>query len=179
LLGFAPTIDQITSRDYNKAPHNNGEEIGERQAMSLKIFIVEDHPLMRQTLTEFINGKPGLEVVGLAATGGEALERLAEAAVDIVIVDVRLDGKNGIQLVEQLRERYPGLQCLMLSGYGEAVHIRHAFKAGARGYILKGKPPEILEAIETVAVGGTYLSPALQEKWSGADDWGGGDGKGS
>lgn len=145
--------------------------------MSLKIFIVEDHPLMRQTLTDFINTKPGLEVVGLAATGAEALDRLAEAAVDIVIVDVRLDGKNGIQLVAQLRERYPGLQCLMLSGYGEAVHIRHAFKAGARGYILKGRPPEILEAIETVVNGGRYLSPALQKKLSGTEGWEGGAGK--
>jgi DNA-binding NarL/FixJ family response regulator len=146
--------------------------------MSLKIFIVEDHPLMRQTLSEFIQSKPELEVVGLVATGEEALEHLAEAPADIIIIDVRLAGANGISLVKQLRERYPGLQCLMLSGYGEAVHIRHAFKAGARGYILKGRPHEILEAIKTVVNGERYLSPALQEKLSGADDWGGGDGMG-
>jgi DNA-binding NarL/FixJ family response regulator len=146
-----------------------GEETGGRQAVSLKIFIVEDHPLIRQTLNDFIKSDPGLEVAGLAATGAEALERLAEVAADLVIVDVRLAGTNGIYLVEQLRERYPELLCLMLSGHGEVSHIRHAFKVGARGYILKGNPPEILEAIQTVAGGGTYLSPALQEKLSGAD----------
>jgi DNA-binding NarL/FixJ family response regulator len=137
--------------------------------MSLKIFIVEDHPLMRKTLSHFIQSRPGLEVVGTAETETEALQRLAEVESDIVLIDVRLAGVNGIYLAEQLQEKYPGLLCLMLSGYGEVTHIRHAFRVGVRGYVLKGKPAEILEAIQTVAGGGTYLSPSLQEKLSGAD----------
>jgi DNA-binding NarL/FixJ family response regulator len=132
--------------------------------MSLKIFIVEDHPLMRQTLSDFIQSNPNLEVVGTAGTETEALQRLAEIEVNIVLIDVRLAGTNGIHLAERLLEQYPELLCLMLSGYGETTYIRHAFRVGARGYVLKGKPPEILEAIQIVSGGGTYLSPALRAK---------------
>ena len=137
--------------------------------MSLKIFIVEDHPLMRRTLSDFIQSNPNLEVAGSAGTEAEALQGLAEVEANIVLIDVRLAGASGLHLAEQLRERYPKLLCLMLSGYREAPYIRHAFRVGARGYILKGNPPEILEAIQIVASGGTYLSPALQEKLSGAE----------
>ena len=132
--------------------------------MSLKIFIIEDHPVMRQTLSGFIQSKPGLEVAGTAATETEALQRLAEVEANIVLIDVRLAGKNGLHLAERLLEQYPELLCLMLSGYGETPFIRHAFRVGARGYVLKGRPAEILEAIQVVSDGGTYLSPALQAK---------------
>jgi DNA-binding NarL/FixJ family response regulator len=138
--------------------------------MGLKIFIVEDHPVMRQTLSSFIQSKPDLEVAGTAATEAEALQRLAEVEANIVLIDVRLAGKNGLHLVERLLEQYPELLCLMLSGYSETIYIRHAFRVGARGYVLKGRPAEILEAIQTIAVGETYLSPALQEKLSGAGE---------
>lgn len=137
--------------------------------MSLKIFIVEDHPLMRQTLSEFIQSSPNLELAGLAKTEAEALQRLAEVEANIVLIDIQLAETNGLHLLEQLRERYPELLCLMLSGHREVSYIQHAFRVGARGYILKQKPAEILEAIQTVASGGMYLSPALQEKQSGAD----------
>jgi DNA-binding NarL/FixJ family response regulator len=132
--------------------------------MSLKIFIVEDHPVMRSTLSGFLQSKAGLEVVGAAATGTEALERLAQVKADLSLIDVRLPGMSGLNLVEQLQEKYPDLLCLMLSGHGETPYIRHAFKVGARGYILKGNPPELLEAIQAVSGGGTYLSPSLQAK---------------
>jgi DNA-binding NarL/FixJ family response regulator len=130
----------------------------------MKIFIIEDHPIMRQTLSSFIEHRSGFEVCGLAATAAEAFERLAEVEVDLVIIDVRLAGMNGLHLLEQLREKYPHLLYLILSGHGETIYIQHAFRAGARGYVLKGKPPELLEAIQTVAAGGTYLSPVLRPK---------------
>ena len=137
--------------------------------MTLKIFIIEDHPIMRYTLNGFINDKPGLEVCGMAETGVEALERLAEVKADFVLVDVRLSGTSGLDLVAQLRARDPELRCLVLSGYSEVSYIQHAFRVGARGYILKGKPQEILEAIQAVSSGETYLSPALQAKLSEAE----------
>jgi DNA-binding NarL/FixJ family response regulator len=138
--------------------------------MSLKIFIVEDHPITRYTLGKFLQKKPDLELCGEAATGAEALERLAEVEADLILIDVLLSGMNGLQLVEQLQEKYPALLCLMLSGHNETLYIRRAFSAGARGYILKGNPSEMLEAIQTVRDGGTYLSPALQAKLSEAGE---------
>jgi DNA-binding NarL/FixJ family response regulator len=130
--------------------------------MSLKIFIIEDHPVMRYTLSNFLRKTLHLEVCGAAATGAEALERLAEVEADLVLVDVLLPGMSGLELLYQLKERYPELLCLVLSGHGEELYIQHAFKAGARGYVLKGDPPELKKAIETVRGGGTYLSPALR-----------------
>jgi DNA-binding NarL/FixJ family response regulator len=136
--------------------------------MSLKIFIVEDHPIMRYTLSNFIQNKLGLEVSGVAAAGMEALKRLAEVETDIVLIDVLLPGMSGFDLVKQLQERKPGLPCLMLSGHGEITYVQHALRIGARGYVLKGNPPEIREAIAIVMAGGTYLSPVLQANLSGA-----------
>jgi DNA-binding NarL/FixJ family response regulator len=138
--------------------------------VSLKIFIVEDHAITRYTLGKFLQKKPGLEVCGEAAGGAEALQRLAEVEADLVLIDVLMPGMSGLQLVEQLQERYPALLCLMLSGHSETLYVRKAFSAGARGYVLKGNPSEILEAIRAIGEGGTYLSPALQEKLSGASD---------
>lgn len=138
--------------------------------MSLKIFIIEDHPIMRYTLRNFIQKTLGLEVSGEAANGEEALERLAEVAADLVLVDVLLPKMSGLELVEQLHEKYPALLCLMLSGHNEMLYVRHAFNAGAQGYILKGNPPELREAIQTVSEGGTYLSPTLQARLSELGD---------
>jgi DNA-binding NarL/FixJ family response regulator len=129
--------------------------------MTLKIFIVEDHPILLYTLKGFIKNEAGLQVCGTATTGAEALERLAETEADLALIDVKLPGISGLELLEQLRERYPGLLCLMLSGHGETTYIQQALRAGARGYILKGNPDEMLAAIQTVAGGGTYLSPSL------------------
>jgi len=85
------------------------------------------------------------------------------------MVDVLLPGINGIDLVKQLQERYPGLLCLALSEHGKTIYIQHAFSVGARGYILKGNLPELREAIEAVVGGGTYLSPTLQANLSTAE----------
>ena len=137
--------------------------------MTLKIFIIEDHPIMRYTLNGFITDKPGLEVCGMAATGAEALKGLAEVKADFALIDVRLSGTSGLDLMAQLRARDSELLCLVLSGHSEVSYIRHAFRVGARGYILKGNPDEVLEAIQMVSSGGTYLSPALQAKLSQAD----------
>jgi DNA-binding NarL/FixJ family response regulator len=138
--------------------------------MTLKqVFIVEDHPIMREALGDLIKSEPGFAVCGSAATGEEALQHLAGVAADLVLIDLALTGMNGIELVRVLRERQPDLRCLVLSGLREATYVRQALGAGARGYVLKGKPEELLEAIQEVSAGGIYLSAALQGKLSGID----------
>jgi DNA-binding NarL/FixJ family response regulator len=82
----------------------------------------------------------------------------------LVLVDLLMPEMSGLELLNQLNDSYPGLPCLVLSGHGEGFYIRQALKAGARGYILKGNPPEIGLAIETIRRGGTYLNPDLQLK---------------
>ena len=138
--------------------------------MTARIYIVEDHALMRRTLTDFIDDLPGFEVAGGAETAEQALEELDElgegaaraGAVDLVLVDTRLPGVSGIELVRALKERWPAIRCLMLSGHEERTYIDQALEAGAQGYVLKGKSEEIPEAIRRVLGGDVYLSAALQ-----------------
>jgi DNA-binding NarL/FixJ family response regulator len=136
---------------------------------SKKVFIVEDHPIMREALGDLIKSQPGFEVCGSAATGEEALQHLAVMAADLVLIDLALTGMNGIELVRVLRERQPDLRCLVLSGLTEVPYVRGALEVGVQGYILKGNPLELLEALREVSGGGTYLSAALHGKLSGAD----------
>ena len=137
--------------------------------MTLKVFIVEDYPIMRYILSKFIRQTLHLEMCGEAASGEEALEHLAEVEAELVVIDVLLPGLSGLELLKQLQEKYPEMLCLMLSGHGETSYVREAFKLGARGYVLKGDASELLEAIQTVCGGGTYLSPALQARLSEVD----------
>jgi DNA-binding NarL/FixJ family response regulator len=122
---------------------------------------------MRETLSDLIKREPGFAVCGAAPTGEEALEQLATVAADLVLVDLALPGMNGIDLIQALQVRQPDLPCLILSGHSEVPYIRQALEVGARGYVLKGNPPEILEAIQAVGNGGIYLSAAIQAKLAG------------
>lgn len=137
--------------------------------MPLKVFIVEDHLILRETLGYLIKNAPGLEVCGSAATGEEAVQQLAGVAADLVLLDLALPEMSGIEVVQALQVRQPAVPCLILSGHSEATYIRQALTAGARGYLLKGNPSEILEAIQIVGAGGTYLSAAVQAKLAEAD----------
>lgn len=132
--------------------------------LTLKVFIVEDHFVMRETLGYLIKREPGLAVCGVAETGEAAFQQLATVAADLVLVDLSLPGMNGIDLIQRLQARQPDLPCLILSGHTEVTYIRQALAAGARGYVLKGNPPEIVEGIRAVGGGGTYLSAAVQAK---------------
>lgn len=133
----------------------------------MQVFVVEDHPIMRQALSDLIEKKLGLTVCGSAATGEEAIQQLEQAAADLVLVDVALPGMSGLDLVQLLQEKQPTLPCLILSGHAEMTHIRRALGVGARGYVLKGNPAEIVTAIQTISGGDTYLSAAIRAKLTG------------
>jgi DNA-binding NarL/FixJ family response regulator len=126
-----------------------------------RIYLVEDHPLMRATLSEYLATAPDLRLCGTAATGELALEALASDPPDLLLVDVSLPGMSGLELVENVVQRWPGVACVILSGHPQPAHVERALQAGARGYILKGNPYEIPEAIRHVLDGGTYLSEGL------------------
>lgn len=131
--------------------------------MSTRIYIVEDHKIMRGALVQFIEDMPELEVAGAVETAEEALAQLDGEDVDLVLVDTRLPGMNGIELVGELKRRWPELRCLMLSGHSENTYYERALEAGAQGYVLKGDPDEIPAAIERVLGGGVYFSEPLQD----------------
>ncbi len=137
-----------------------------------RIFIVEDHLYMREMLRQYLAADPRFDVCGAAATGEEALETLISAdaaeadpaagAADLMLVDMSLPGMSGADVVRALLERRPALRCLMYSGHSERRYVEQALSAGAHGYVLKGDPDELAEAIERVLSGETYFSGPLK-----------------
>ena len=128
---------------------------------AIRVYVVEDHMGMRMVLREFIEREAGLAVCGAAETAEEALEALARLEADLALVDVSLPGMSGIDLVEVALERWPHLVFLMYSGHGETGYVKRALAVGARGYVLKGDPYELPEAIRQVMRGERYVSAAL------------------
>jgi len=127
----------------------------------IRVFIVEDHPIMRQSIRTLLAREADLEYCGEAATAEAALEQIDDVRPDLVLIDVSLPGMNGIQLARALHERRPRLALAMLSGHGGATHVQQALKAGARGYILKGRASELPTAIRRLAAGERYVSSEL------------------
>jgi DNA-binding NarL/FixJ family response regulator len=135
----------------------------------VRLAIVDDHPLVRDGLRARLSVVPGLEVVGEAASGAEALELADALAPDLVLADVGMRGMNGIELAKALRQRHPAIRVLMLSMYDNREYVLSAIRAGARGYVLKESPTEeILAAIAAVRAGGSYFSAAVSSLVAGA-----------
>jgi DNA-binding NarL/FixJ family response regulator len=130
--------------------------------MAIKVYIVEDHPELREALGMLVEYEPALELCGSAATGEEALAQLADTGAQVVLVDMFLPQMNGADLIMELQTQWPDLRCVVLSGHTDTSYVERALAAGARGYILKGNPDEVLEAIQHVMAGGIYLSPLLR-----------------
>lgn len=127
-----------------------------------RVYLVEDHGLMRAATSDYLEVTPDLRVCGEAATAEEALEQVHEASPDMILIDMSLPRTSGIDLVSALRERGVDTPCIILSGHGEHAYVEQALAAGARGYVLKGDPRELPGAIRTVLGGGEYLSAQLR-----------------
>jgi DNA-binding NarL/FixJ family response regulator len=127
-----------------------------------RVFIVDDHPIFRDGITQLINQEPDLQVCGGAAAAPQALSALEELQPDLVISDISIQGTNGIELMKSIRAQHPSLPVLMVSMHDENLYAERALRAGARGYIMKAAPSElVIEAIRRVLEGGMYLSEAL------------------
>ncbi len=132
---------------------------------TIRVLLVDDHPLVRDGLRARLSGVQGLDVVGEAGGAAEAREQVASLSPDIVLMDIGMRDMNGIELTTQLLRDHPQLRVLMLSMYDNAEYVQRSLQAGARGYVLKGAPSiEIVNAIRAVAEGGTFLGPAVSRK---------------
>lgn len=130
--------------------------------MAHRIYLVEDHPIMREMIGEFLTTREDLVVSGTAATALAAFRELEKLEVEVVLVDTALPNMNGIELVRKLLARRSETRCLMYSGHTQQTYVRQALEAGARGYVVKGSPRELVTAIHEVVDGGTYLSRKLR-----------------
>jgi len=130
-----------------------------------KVFIVDDHAIVRQGLAELINDQPDLMVVGEADNPPDALNRIAQTPPDVVILDITLNGGDVIELCRQLHERRNDLPILMLSMHDETLYAERVLRAGAMGYVMKQEPQEtVMAAIRHVLAGETWLSQKMSSK---------------
>ncbi len=130
--------------------------------MEHKVFIVDDHAVIRNTLSKLINLEKGFRACGEAGNLPDALQGISENSPDIVIVDLNLGHDSGIRLIEILLRLYPGLPVMVLSMHDESLYAERCLKAGARGYIMKAEPPEkLISALNSVLSGKIYISDRL------------------
>lgn len=131
----------------------------------IRLFLVDDHPLVRDGLRARLGGLAGIEIVGEAGSAQEALALVAAVRPSLVLTDVGMKDMNGIELAAVLLAREPSLHIVMLSMYDNPEYVQRSLQAGARGYVLKDAPAaEIVAAIHAVTAGGTFLSPAVSHR---------------
>ncbi|MBV8803484.1 MAG: response regulator transcription factor [Sinobacteraceae bacterium] len=127
-----------------------------------RLVVVEDHAILREGLRALLELEPDLKIVGEATNGIEALPIVQMAGPDMVITDVALPGRSGIELIAALRQMQPQLKTLVLTAHNSEEYIRAALNAGAHGYVLKDASRiELLQAVRTVLGGQTYLSASV------------------
>jgi two-component system, NarL family, response regulator DevR len=127
-------------------------------AVGTRIFLVDDHEVIRQGIVALLQAEDGLEVVGEASTASEALVRVTSTVPDVAILDVRLPDGNGVELCRDLRSRFPELRCLMLTSFADHEALVDAIMAGAAGFVLKEVVgSELVSAIRTVAAGESLI----------------------
>ena len=130
----------------------------------IKILIADDHAIVRQGLKQTVADQPDMEVVGEARDAAEALKLVREAAWDVVVLDITMPGRSGLDLLKELKAERPRLPVLILSMHSEEQFAVRALKAGASGYITKqSAPKELINAIRKVHRGGKYVSPSITE----------------
>lgn len=133
-----------------------------RNGSPKRILLVEDHPIMQVGLCTIINAEPDLTVCGVAENATVAMAGFAQARPDLVLVDITLPGKNGLELVKDLIAIQPELMALAFSMHDEQVYAERMLRAGARGYVTKNQPPgELLKAIRQVLAGEYYVSQTM------------------
>lgn len=123
---------------------------------------MDDHSVVRQGLSLLFRGNDEVELIGVAETGEDAIEAARKLKPQIVLIDVRLPGIDGISTVRRIHAVAPEVQFVVFSAYGDKRLLTDAIAAGARGYVMKGAPPEdLVRAIRTVAAGKPFIDPAL------------------
>ena len=128
----------------------------------IRIVIADDHPLFREGVFHSLASQPDLVVVGQAESGEEALRLASDLVPDVVLLDIGMPGWGGLATVEKLSQACPATKVVMLTVFDDEDRLLAAFKAGARGYVLKGLPArDLAHIVRVVAAGDVYVSPTL------------------
>lgn len=132
---------------------------------AIRVALVDDHSLVRDGIRALLSVMPGLDVVGEAENGAQAIDMVGRCQPDLLLMDIGLKDMNGLELTRRLGKQYPGLKILILSMYDNHEYISESVRAGASGYVLKNSPSkEIIAAIEAIIGGGTFYSAEIAQR---------------
>jgi DNA-binding NarL/FixJ family response regulator len=149
-------LDRVAAGDSKKGSTNDG------RTTPLRVVIVDDHELLRTGTRQILSEAEGMEVVAEAADATAAIEAIKRTLPDIVLVDIRLPDRNGIELAHLILEQSPSTRVVILSAYDDADYVRAAMDAGVAGYLLKTMPgDELVRAVRLAASGVTVLDSAV------------------
>lgn len=128
------------------------------------VFVCDDHAILRRGLVQILSGTPDIKVIGEAGDYAELRRKLEVERPDVLVIDIEMPGRDGIEAIGLLRRQWPRMAALVLSTHAEDPYAVRALKAGAAGYLNKASAPEqLVEAVRQVAQGRKYLSPAASE----------------
>jgi len=131
-------------------------------AKRIRVFLLDDHEVVRRGVKELLESEPDIDVVGEASTAAEALARVPAAKPDVAVLDVRLPDGDGVTVCRELRSENPALACLMLTSFADDEALYDAVIAGAAGYVLKQiRGSDLVGAVRTVASGGSLLDARM------------------
>ena len=140
---------------------------GGNEAMmnTIKVLIVDDHPVVRRGLHSILGEAKDIQVIGEASNGSEALKQVAALKPDVVLMDIRLPGADGVQITRRIRREFPDARVIILTTYDDDQHLYNAIEAGAHGFLTKHADySDLAESIRAVARGERLLSPSLVGK---------------
>ena len=133
--------------------------------MAIRVFLLDDHEIVRRGLADLIGLESDLEVVGEAGTATDALSRIPATRPDVAVLDVRLSDGTGVEVCREIRDTQPEVRCLMLTSYADDEALFDAIMAGASGYVLKEiRGTDLVEAIRQVAAGRSLLDPVATQR---------------
>src|SRR5262245_16606061 len=131
-------------------------------SMTIRVFLLDDHEIVRRGLRELIESEDDLEVVGEAGTAEEALGRIPATTPDVAVLDVRLPDGDGVEVCREIRSAHPEIACVMLTSFSDDEAVYAAIMAGAAGYLLKQiRGTDLVDALRRVAAGESLLDPAV------------------
>ena len=133
--------------------------------MTIRVFLVDDHEIVRRGVRELLEAQADFEIAGEAATAAEALSRIPPTNPDVAVLDMRLPDGNGVEVCREIRSRDPRIQCLILTSFSDDEALFDAIMAGAAGYLLKQiKGTDLVDAVRRVAAGQSLLDPEVTNR---------------
>jgi DNA-binding NarL/FixJ family response regulator len=135
------------------------------EASTIRVFLLDDHEVVRRGVRELLEAEDDIEVVGEAGTAEQALNRIPPTRPQVALLDVRLPDGNGVEVCREIRSRHPEVRCIMLTSFSDEEALMQAVLAGASGYLLKQiRGTDIVDAVRRVEAGQSLLDPAVTER---------------